>query len=86
MHLRKGGKTWRLTNVRLLHFPPTRHLILVAGGIGITPIVSLLGEILHQQTLGKLLSVNKIHLIWCVRNNDLITLFADALEVANNVC
>ena len=43
-------------------------LVLVAGGIGLTPMTSTLSYIAHQKKEGKLALLESVTLVWAVRN------------------
>jgi hypothetical protein len=60
-----------------------RRLLLVAGGIGITPIHAIARELYHQAlragTTGASLSL-VVHLVWTVRDKAFLDLFLDSLK------
>lgn len=47
------------------------HILLIAGGIGITPMILILKNIIHgYSNLGQYSNLSQIKLIWTMRNND----------------
>ncbi len=64
---------------------PVSHLdsprvLLAAGGIGITPMLSMAEEILHQDKAGTPLGcVRQVTLVWCARERELLAAFAPQL-------
>jgi NAD(P)H-flavin reductase len=72
------------------HYYERDTVVLVAGGIGVTPIASILGDLYARATqpdvYGPPGNVRRVHLIWTVRDPNLLTVFADLLAdiVRNN--
>ncbi|KAF7801288.1 ferric reduction oxidase 7, chloroplastic-like [Senna tora] len=52
------------------------HLILVAGGIGLTPFLAILSDILHRVRDGKPCSPRNILLVWAMRKSDELPLLS----------
>jgi len=50
-------------------------LVLVAGGIGVTPLFSILSEFSNNPPL----KLEKIYLIWCTKHQHFLTLFSEYL-------
>lgn len=48
--LAKGSECWLKLPYGEFLFPPDRHLILIAGGVGITPYLSLLKQMLEEKS------------------------------------
>ncbi len=48
--LEKGSECWLKLPYGEFLFPPDRHLILIAGGVGITPYLSLLKQMLEENS------------------------------------
>ncbi|NLX26357.1 MAG: FAD-dependent oxidoreductase [Lentisphaerae bacterium] len=48
--LEKGSECWLKLPYGEFLFPPDRHLVLVAGGVGITPYLSLLKQMLEEKS------------------------------------
>ncbi|XP_071724737.1 ferric reduction oxidase 7, chloroplastic-like [Rutidosis leptorrhynchoides] len=46
------------------------HLILVAGGIGISPFIAVLSDILHRIKEGKPCLPRKVSIVWAVKKSD----------------
>ncbi|KAL5856331.1 hypothetical protein ACOSQ3_003789 [Xanthoceras sorbifolium] len=53
------------------------NLILVAGGIGISPFMSLLRDILHRTREGKPCPATNILIVWAVKKSDELPLFSN---------
>lgn len=49
--LEKGSACWLKLPYGEFLFPPDRHLILIAGGVGITPYLSLLKQMLEEKSV-----------------------------------
>lgn len=60
--LEKGSECWLKLPYGEFVFPPDRHLILIAGGVGITPYLSLLKQLLAEK------SEQKVSLCYGVRS------------------
>jgi len=48
--LEKGSECWLKLPYGDFLFPPDRHLVLIAGGVGITPYLSLLKQMLEEKS------------------------------------
>jgi len=49
------------------------HLLLVAGGIGITPLHSILEEIEARTSAGNAVGqLQRVTLVWCVRQKSMV--------------
>lgn len=48
--LEKGSECWLKLPYGEFLFPPDRHLILIAGGVGITPYLSLMKQMLEEKS------------------------------------
>jgi len=71
--LEEGSECWLKLPYGEFLFPPDKHLILVAGGVGITPYLSLLRQMLEEQ------SDQKVWLYYGVRSEEFY-LFGDLLS------
>jgi predicted ferric reductase len=47
-----------------------QHMILCGGGSGVTPMMSMVGELLYMKANGQLGHVQSVHLIWVASNVD----------------
>eukprot|EP01042_Synura_sphagnicola_P007869 gene7869-10075_t len=68
---------------RAIRYSEYEDVVLVAGGIGITPMASILFEILSKVTTTEpspVGSIKRIHLIWSVRSKELLDIFANPLR------
>lgn len=64
-------------------FSDARSLVLVAGGIGVTPMHSLLSDLHRRVVAGHDIGrIQRVHLIWSSRSDDLFCLFARTLSEA----
>ncbi|KAL1225220.1 Ferric reduction oxidase 7 [Cardamine amara subsp. amara] len=52
------------------------NLVLVAGGIGITPFFAILSDILHRKRDGKACLPSKVLVIWAIKNSDELSLLS----------
>jgi len=52
-----------------------QHIILISGGIGITPMQSVFNEIIHEIRDGR--KMKFIHFVWTVRDTSMMTDFAN---------
>ncbi|XP_010482265.1 PREDICTED: ferric reduction oxidase 7, chloroplastic-like [Camelina sativa] len=52
------------------------NLILVAGGIGITPFFAILSDILHRKRDGKPCLPSKVLVFWAIKNSDELSLLS----------
>jgi hypothetical protein len=66
------------------HYFERSSVVLVAGGIGITPLASVLGDLYSRATdpdvNGDLASVRSVHLVWVARDRSLFTIYAPLLS------
>eukprot|EP00043_Microstomoeca_roanoka_P001253 m.31779 g.31779 ORF g.31779 m.31779 type:complete len:810 (-) comp10719_c0_seq1:453-2882(-) len=70
---------------RPLYFDEAKTIVLVAGGIGVTPLHSILMEIYHRAQDGRSVgSVQHVCLVWAVRQAEMLHLFQDMLEVVGD--
>lgn len=74
--LEKGSECWLKLPYGEFLFPPDRHLTLIAGGVGITPYLSLLKQMLEEK------STQAISLCYGVRSAE-HDLFGELLERCN---
>jgi ferredoxin-NADP reductase len=75
--LEEGSECWLKLPYGDFLFPPGKPLVLIAGGVGITPYLSLMKQMLEVQ------SVQHVSLYYGVRSADCF-LFADLLERCEN--
>ena len=47
-----------------------QHMILCGGGSGVTPMMSMIGELMYMKANGQLGHVQSVHLIWVASNVD----------------
>jgi len=59
-------------------------LVFIAGGIGITPYISMLRHLIHKHQKDKTLPVPKITLIYCTKSANEIA-YKDLIETATKV-
>ncbi|VYS69839.1 unnamed protein product [Arabidopsis thaliana] len=52
------------------------NLVLVAGGIGITPFFAILSDILHRKRDGKDCLPGKVLVVWAIKNSDELSLLS----------
>ncbi|KAL9813776.1 Ferric reduction oxidase 7 [Arabidopsis thaliana] len=52
------------------------NLVLVAGGIGITPFFAILSDILHRKRDGKACLPSKVLVVWAIKNSDELSLLS----------
>ena len=71
--LKEGGECWLKLPYGDFLFPPGQRLVLIAGGVGITPFLSLLKQMLEEK------SEQQVALYYGVRSADHF-LFPDLLE------
>jgi ferredoxin-NADP reductase len=71
--LKEGSECWLKLPYGEFLFPSAKHLILIAGGVGITPYLSLLRQMLEEQ------SQQRVWLYYGVRSEELY-LFGDLLS------
>ncbi|EGD72680.1 hypothetical protein PTSG_12170 [Salpingoeca rosetta] len=70
---------------RPLYFDEVENLILVAGGIGVTPMHSILMEIYNRARAGMDVGrIKTVTLVWAVRQAELLHMFNDMQEVARD--
>jgi predicted ferric reductase len=55
------------------------HLLCFAGGIGITPITTLLDRIVKERGAGRLKRLEHVRLVWVCRQRDILTTFSPIL-------
>merc|ERR1712000_602356 len=68
---------------RPAYFDQSTHLVLVAGGIGITPMYSILSEIYARATAGHPIgNIQKVVLVWTARQPALFHQFSTMLMYA----
>eukprot|EP00611_Tribonema_gayanum_P018023 TRINITY_DN31077_c0_g1_i1.p1 TRINITY_DN31077_c0_g1~~TRINITY_DN31077_c0_g1_i1.p1 ORF type:complete len:543 (-),score=128.71 TRINITY_DN31077_c0_g1_i1:690-2216(-) len=60
------------------------QLLLVAGGIGVTPMMSVLGDVMAKaeasEDVGWYMKTQRVHLVWVIRQWQLVLLFQEQLE------
>lgn len=63
-------------------FTEHRNIILVAGGIGITPIISIFKDLyrLHRQNHVKTRQIKNVYLLWVVRDVQSLDMFRDFFD------
>eukprot|EP00050_Salpingoeca_kvevrii_P019098 m.82450 g.82450 ORF g.82450 m.82450 type:complete len:853 (+) comp8261_c0_seq5:72-2630(+) len=66
----------------LSDFGDCSHIVMIAGGIGATPFMSMLGEMYERSSSKRLAPITKVHLVWVVREPGLFAAFADVLNQA----
>lgn len=70
------------------YFLSYNHLLLVAGGIGVTPFMAIITDILHRQQNDEVGLPTTVDLIWCVKTrselNAFKRLFCDPAEIFTN--
>ena len=54
-------------------------LVLVAGGIGITPFASLAGYITNYKTMGRFGKLSRLRIVWMTKYNSQLAVFDDVL-------
>lgn len=54
-------------------------VLLIAGGIGITPMRNMMRFILHQASANKDFVVKRVHLVWSVKSSEVFDIFAPSL-------
>jgi len=61
-----------------LHFCICRykHLVLVAGGIGISPFLAVLSDIIHRLKKGKPCMPKNIVIVWAIKKSDELPLLS----------
>eukprot|EP01084_Bolivina_argentea_P311158 538572_1 len=54
-----------------------KHLIMISGGIGITPLQSIFNQLIYEIRLNfkKIKNIQKIHFIWTIRDPEIINEF-----------
>lgn len=70
---------------RPLYFQEAKHLLLIAGGIGITPLHSILMEIYTRSRNGKSSGcIESVTLVWAVREASLLHIFNDLMSICRD--
>jgi ferredoxin-NADP reductase len=59
-------------------------ILLIAGGIGVTPIHSIFRELRMQMMKGNCAHLARVHMLWVVQKRDDLTPFFDTLADATN--
>eukprot|EP00055_Hartaetosiga_balthica_P005449 m.15995 g.15995 ORF g.15995 m.15995 type:complete len:794 (-) comp4555_c0_seq1:259-2640(-) len=68
---------------RPLYFDECDTLLLVAGGIGITPMVSIISEIFLRASSGQSVgNLQRVKLVWAARSRDVFFIFHEILAYA----
>lgn len=70
---------------RPVYYDEAKHLLLVAGGIGVTPLHSILMEVYNRlRTNQGVGNIKSVKLVWAVREAELLHMFDDMLDVARD--
>lgn len=68
--------SFSLTEERFISECRYENLVLVAGGIGITPFFAILSDILHRKRDGKACLPSKVLVVWAIKNSDELSLLS----------
>ena len=60
-------------------------LVLVAGGIGITPMINLLGYLCANKQMGRSAALRRLKLVWIAPYLDSIAVFESVLKQATSL-
>jgi hypothetical protein len=73
---------------RCIDFSRRNNLLLIAGGIGITPLMSIYSEIAarkrNTQKFGDVGTLNHVHLVWIVRDASIFSAFSHIIDAFLN--
>eukprot|EP00056_Hartaetosiga_gracilis_P014109 m.239742 g.239742 ORF g.239742 m.239742 type:complete len:800 (-) comp14013_c0_seq1:142-2541(-) len=70
---------------RPLYFDECENLLLIAGGIGITPMYSIISEIFLRASANQDVgNIKKVKLVWVARNREVFYIFHEMLTYAQN--
>jgi ferric-chelate reductase len=67
-----------------IRFENYKVLLLVSGGIGATPNISMLQYLANQMKVGKLAHIEKIYFVWSTRTLDSLEWFRDVFDEVKN--
>jgi NAD(P)H-flavin reductase len=57
------------------------HLLLIAGGIGATPMINTLRFAMHEALEGRIRCLKRLHFVWSVRSLEVLNIFQDELAL-----